>query len=73
MPLTLTAFYFSPRNNGNFSNSAVIIYISVLNHLPVKLPYTKDLHQEVSAAFLAHFQTKASWFPVISPRLTSLC
>lgn len=71
MPLTLTAF-FSPRNDGNFGNSP-IIYTSVLNHLTVKLPYTKELHQEITAAFLPHFQTETSWFPVSSPRLTSLC
>lgn len=71
MPLTLAAS-LPPRNYGNFGNSPVIIYTSVLNHL-VKLSYTKELHQEITAAFLPHFQTKASWFPVSSPRLTSLC
>lgn len=44
-PLTLTAL-FSSRNYGNFDNSAVIIYTSALNQLPVKLPHTQELHQE---------------------------
>lgn len=43
------------------------LLFTLLNRLPVKLPYTKELHQEIAAAFLAPFQTKASWFPVSSP------